>query len=260
MNTSETKPNEPGIWQRDETAELAKCFVLVYQGQHLRATELIGSPPQFLASELTGNWRKLTAEPPTCETAKAKFLAYLKQPRFITMDEAADKAAEIFAGVKKSIPLERHYKQAAKDIGDFFCWCVTHLTKFPPGPGVEWLDDVKRRLSEQQPVSQWQKQPGELFDKRGVPVHPGDLIRSYHFRDRRGKYYYLYHTAVFKDGAMYMVPTEHLEPTKVSGGGSCMLSQELMENATVISGCGPKPYLDFSDRPRRKASGNPVGE
>lgn len=64
--------------------------------------------------------------------------------------DIADKAAEIFAGVQKSVPLERHYKKAAKDIGDLFCWCVTHLTKFPPGPDVEWLDDVKRRLSDTQ--------------------------------------------------------------------------------------------------------------
>lgn len=80
-------------------------------------------------------------------------------------------------------------------------------------------------------MSTWLKQPGELFDKRGVPIYPGDLIRSYHFRDRR-RTYYLYHTATMKDGGMYMVPTDHLEPSKVAGGGSCYMTQELMENAT----------------------------
>lgn len=98
----------------------------------------------------------------------------------------------------------------------------------------------------------WLKQPGEVFDKRGVPVYPGDLIRSYHFRDRRGRTYYLYHVAVFKDGAMWLVPTSHLEPTKSKGGGSCLLSQNLMVEARVISGYGPGNFIDYTDRPRRK--------
>jgi len=102
----------------------------------------------------------------------------------------------------------------------------------------------------------WLKQPGEVHDKRGVPIYPGDLIRSYHFQDRRGRTFYLYHTAVFKDGAMWMVPTDHLQPEKISGGGSCLLSQGLMANAVVISGYGPKGCLDYTDRKRVKGVAN----
>ena len=97
----------------------------------------------------------------------------------------------------------------------------------------------------------WMKQPGEVVDKRGVPVYPGDLIRSPHFKDRRGRQYWLYHVAVYRDGALFLVPTSHLEPTQVKGGGSCLLSQDLLRDARVIDGHGPGDCLDYTDRPRR---------
>lgn len=41
----------------------------------------------------------------------------------------------------------RHYKQAAHDIGDLFCWCVENLYLFPPAPGEKpWLEGIKDRL------------------------------------------------------------------------------------------------------------------
>jgi len=94
--------------------------------------------------------------------------------------------------------------------------------------------------------------PGEVHDKNGVPVYPGDLIRSFHFRGPRRKVYYLYHTAVMRDGHMEMVPTSHLEPSKVNGGGRCWMFQDLMADAEVISGSGPGHCLDHSDRPKVK--------
>lgn len=96
--------------------------------------------------------------------------------------------------------------------------------------------------------------PGEVHDKNGVPVYPGDLIRSFHFRGARRKVYYLYHTAIWntKHETMEMVPTEELEPTKAGAGGRCWLAQDLMDNAEVISGCGPGDYLDHTDRKRVK--------
>jgi hypothetical protein len=106
----------------------------------------------------------------------------------------------------------------------------------------------------------WMKQPGELHDINGVPIYPGDLLRTFHFRSaRRRELHYLYHTAVYRDGAMFIVPTSHLEPTKVSGGGSCVLSQDLLTNTKVIHGHGPGAYLDYKDRPLvalSKATGN----
>jgi hypothetical protein len=93
----------------------------------------------------------------------------------------------------------------------------------------------------------WMKQPGDLHDTNGVPVYPGDLLKSYHFTGRRNKRYFLYHTAVYRDGAMYMVPTCHLEPTKLSGGGSCMLTQELLLESEIIAGHGPGD-MHYEDR------------
>ena len=100
----------------------------------------------------------------------------------------------------------------------------------------------------------WMKQPGELVDSRGIPIYPGDLLRSYHFTDRKGRKYYLYHTAVYRDGAMVMVPTCHLEPTRIKGGGSCLMSDEIAATIKVISGYGPGDCLDHIDRPRRKVA------
>lgn len=104
----------------------------------------------------------------------------------------------------------------------------------------------------------WLKQPGELHDMRGVPIYPGDLLRSFHFKERSGRTHYLYHTAVYafdkdgKHGHMRIVPTSHLEPSKVSGGGDCLLSEDLAATCRVISGCGPGDCLDYADRPRKR--------
>lgn len=53
---------------------------------------------------------------------------------------------------------------------------------------------------------------------------------------------------------MHMVPTSHLEPTKVEGGGCCLLSQHLMDTceSEVIDGCGPEPGMSHEDRKRVK--------
>jgi len=92
--------------------------------------------------------------------------------------------------------------------------------------------------------------PGELADRRGIPIYPGDLLKSPHFTDHRGHRYYLYHVAVMGTHGLEMVPVSHLEPTKVSGGGRCLLSRGLAEQAQVIDGYGPGDTLDFRDRKR----------
>jgi hypothetical protein len=58
-----------------------------------------------------------------------------------------DKAVALQREIDKppSPHLLRAYKQAARDIGHLFCWCLEHLPKFPPMHG-EWLDVVKERL------------------------------------------------------------------------------------------------------------------
>ena len=107
----------------------------------------------------------------------------------------------------------------------------------------------------------WLLKPGEAHDCKGVPIYPGDLLRTPHFRDRRRKQHYLYHTIALQKvrgtTALWMIPTSHLEPTKRNGGGSCLLSQELAGSCEVISGHGPGECLDYTDRKkiRPKAAG-----
>lgn len=106
-------------------------------------------------------------------------------------------------------------------------------------------------MSEPNREKPWLKQPGECHDQRGFPIYPGDLLRSPHFKDRRGRNHYLYHVAVCEDGAMWMVPTSHLEKTAVAGGGRCLLSDDHAAACRIINGHGPGDCLDFEDRERK---------
>lgn len=101
-------------------------------------------------------------------------------------------------------------------------------------------------------IKPWMKQPGELHDMNGVPIYPGDLLRTFHFQGRKRRKYYLYHTAVYRDGAMHMVPTAHLQPTKIKDGGACLMNDDSAVNCEVIHGYGPKPYIDYLDRPKKE--------
>ena len=99
-------------------------------------------------------------------------------------------------------------------------------------------------------------QPGECHDKRGVPIYPGDLLKTFAFTGSRRKKYWLYHIAVFNKryGTMQIVPVSELEPTKRGQGGCAWLTIEQAADAEVIYGHGPGDCLDFSERPRRRAT------
>jgi hypothetical protein len=104
-------------------------------------------------------------------------------------------------------------------------------------------------LSKKSLIKPWWKQPGELADKSGIPIYPGDLLRSYHFTGACRKKYHLYHVAVFINGYMEMVPICHLQPEQVSGGGRCILNPDLAAECEIISGDGPEPdILHYSER------------
>jgi hypothetical protein len=95
-------------------------------------------------------------------------------------------------------------------------------------------------------------------DKNGVPIHEGDLIRTPHYIGGRRKQHYLYHVAVEREGVLFMIPTSHLVPDLVKGGGACRLDigiREYGSTAEVISGHGPAPYLSYEDRPKQKSLG-----
>jgi hypothetical protein len=88
------------------------------------------------------------------------------------------------------------------------------------------------------------------YDCHGIPIHSGDLLRALHFIGARRKRHYLYHTAVNRDGQWWAIPTCHLEPSKVAGGGDCWLHDERAANSEIISGVD-KGGLDFTRRSKR---------
>jgi hypothetical protein len=45
--------------------------------------------------------------------------------------------------------------------------------------------------------------------------------------------------AVFINGYMELVPTCHLQPDRVNGGGRCMLNETLAAEYEILSGHGP---------------------
>jgi len=97
--------------------------------------------------------------------------------------------------------------------------------------------------------------PGDVVDCKGVPIYPGDLVRSLHFIGARRKRHYLYHVAVFNtvEQCMEMVPTVYLEPTTPNQGGRYWLDQNMADGAEVIHGFGPGDCLDYTDRKKQKA-------
>jgi hypothetical protein len=99
-------------------------------------------------------------------------------------------------------------------------------------------------------------------DKHGVPVHKGDLVRSFHYIGARRKRHYLYHVAVEENGELMMVPTAHLEKSFISGGGRCPLKLMARNryDFEVISGHGPKPCLSFEERVKVKPDAHREGE
>lgn len=91
------------------------------------------------------------------------------------------------------------------------------------------------------------------WDAKGLPIAPGDLLRSFHFTGARRKRHYLYHTVVMRDGHLWMVPTCHLEPTKAGGGGDCRIWERQLAGSDIISGVDDDGRL-YADRPGRIAA------
>ena len=104
----------------------------------------------------------------------------------------------------------------------------------------------------------WLKKPGECHDKRGVPIYPGDLLKSPHFYDRQSRRLrYLYHVATYQKArddwpeAMYLTPTTWLDPGYKRCGGQCLLNDLVAADLEVVDGHGPGEILDYLDRPRK---------
>jgi hypothetical protein len=99
----------------------------------------------------------------------------------------------------------------------------------------------------------WLKQPGECHDSKGIPIYPGDLLRSFHFRGQRRRIFYLYHVAIFDSeaGGMRMMPASYLEPTIPRTGGDPLLSDDLALATEVVHGPIVGDAILFTERPRK---------
>ena len=54
-----------------------------------------------------------------------------------------------------------------------------------------------------------------VYDRRGIPIMPGDMLRSVHFKDYRRRWNYLYHVV---NDAMVAVPLAQAIGGKADGG------------------------------------------
>ena len=99
----------------------------------------------------------------------------------------------------------------------------------------------------------------EHYDMNGRPIHPGDLLRTYHFTGARRKKHYLYHVVVQEPTGLFLVPTSHLEPSMRNGGGRCPLNAYADTwQSEIISGYGPVPYLSYEDRPKNRIAAHAI--
>lgn len=94
----------------------------------------------------------------------------------------------------------------------------------------------------------------QLYDIKGYPLYPGDLVRTYHFTGRRNKIYYLYHVAVEDQHGLRMLPVGWLSASDKRDGGSYYPQQKDMDGLSgqILCGHGPGDIHSYEDRPRRK--------
>lgn len=99
-------------------------------------------------------------------------------------------------------------------------------------------------------MGNWLKQPGECCDKNGIPIYPGDLLRTFHFTGPRRRKYYLYHVAIYdaEAAAMRMLPTKWLEPTAPRDGGNPLLSDGLAASTEIVEGPSVGDAVLFTER------------
>lgn len=91
---------------------------------------------------------------------------------------------------------------------------------------------------------------GKIFlDKKGRPIIPGDLVRSYHYRDLRWGHQYLYHVVCDVGRELYELrPVEELETGRGTQMGACWLTEHLAATIEIVQGGGVYPDNIFQER------------
>jgi hypothetical protein len=89
-----------------------------------------------------------------------------------------------------------------------------------------------------------------MTDKKGRPIVVGDLVRTYHFRDRRWGHQWLYHVICDAGQALLeMRPVEELaigHSNKHSG--RAWLTQDMADTVEIIHGGGQFPQNVYQER------------
>ena len=94
----------------------------------------------------------------------------------------------------------------------------------------------------------------DTYDKNGRKIEPGDLLKTFHFRNanRRKGIDYLYHVAIEKDGRLWAEPVCNLNQKHRDSkqGGGCLMSV-FDRTSEIIYGYGsPGTMNHFKDRPK----------
>jgi hypothetical protein len=101
--------------------------------------------------------------------------------------------------------------------------------------------------------------PGTVYDRRGYPIYPGDIVKTYHFTGARGKKYYLYHMVAETKGQMWLMGMEYqdgrpifVERCRVEAAGWFDEETGRLEQTEIVQGYGPGDLIDYEARPRRR--------
>lgn len=99
----------------------------------------------------------------------------------------------------------------------------------------------------------------KLYDKRGIPIRVGDVLRSFHFKSYRRRLHYLYHVVcpLGTDG-MVAIPLAQALGGKAEGGDVRLCEGDAWHELAEIvhSACGGGSGFEFRKRrPRAKKIG-----
>jgi hypothetical protein len=87
------------------------------------------------------------------------------------------------------------------------------------------------------------------LDVKGRPIRPGDLVKSWHYRDRRWGHQWLYHVVCDVGGVLYELwPVEKLNPSSKVDGGRAWLTDDLAKTCEIVQGGGEYPDNFFQER------------
>ena len=100
-------------------------------------------------------------------------------------------------------------------------------------------------------------EPTGHYDRRGIPIHVGDLVRMLHYRHRRRReQMWMYFRIGTKDGVPVLINWNDLRP----GGYQCVLTGN-MDEMEVLQQSGIELDDDgyvrtFNERPRKQKAGD----